>query len=90
MNKSIIIIGNISSGKSTLAKSVQELIPKSQIASFGAYLKSYCEERDLTYDREFLQNLGQKFIDENPEKFLKQVVDFSMPSENSIIIFGIY
>lgn len=87
MNKSITIIGRISSGKSTLANSIHDMLPLSQIISFGSYLKSYCEMQKWDFDRNFLQNLGQQFIDENPDEFLKQVVDFWNPKKNEILIF---
>ena len=87
MNNSITIIGRISSGKSTLANSIHDLLPRSQIISFGGYLKSYCEEKKWKFDRDFLQNLGQQFIDENPDNFLKRVVDFCNPKKNEILIF---
>lgn len=87
--KSIITIsGRISSGKSYAAK----LIAKQfgfPIASFGSYLKYYCEKNNLQTDRETLQNLGDNFIQTNPQLFLNNVIAYSIGKSNSIIIEGV-
>lgn len=87
MDKSIIITGKISCGKSTLAKEIQESLPYSTIISFGKYLKEYSIARNLQYDRDALQNLGQHFIDKNPFDFLNQVISFNKPANDQILIF---
>ncbi len=88
MNKSVVIIGRIGSGKSTLANSVNEILPSSSlIISFGGYLKNYCTVRDMEFDRTILQDLGQRFIEDDPAKFLKEVVKYSQPDKKVILIF---
>ena len=83
MKKSIIIIGRICSGKSSLARSLSESlnIPK---ASFGGYLVELAPEFNLKVSRDSLQNLGQSLINSNPEKFLADVIEFSGSSEEMI------
>lgn len=83
MKISIIFIGRISSGKSSLAKIVSQAtsIPK---ASFGGYLAELAPQFDLDINRENLQNLGQSLIDANPSKFLSDVVTFSGSSDEMI------
>ncbi len=91
-NRAIMIIGRISSGKSTLAKQVMGKIPNTINISFGTFLKNYCLENgiDIEENRDVLQNLGQKFIDENPEKFLKDVVKyFSSVGEELHVFEGV-
>jgi adenylate kinase family enzyme len=87
MKKSIIIIGRICSGKSSLARALSESlnIPK---ASFGGYLVELAPQFNLKVSRDSLQNLGQSLIDSNPEKFLADVIKFSGSSEE--MIFEVY
>lgn len=89
MNNLIIgILGKIHSGKSTLAKNLSERfnIP---IVSFGRYLKEFCLENDLSADRASLQDLGNRRIKENPEKFLNDVLEKAAVQNNVIVIEGI-
>ncbi|MDD5363535.1 MAG: ATP-binding protein [Ignavibacteria bacterium] len=81
----ITISGKIGSGKSTIAKEISENfnIP---IYSFGEYLKYYCLSKNLSTDRRILQNIGEKFIKHNPQKFLFDVINY-FDSENSKDIF---
>lgn len=87
--KSIIIIsGRISSGKSTFAI----LIAKQfgfPIASFGGYLTYYCKKNNLKTDRETLQNVGERFIQTNPQLFLENVITYFIGDSESIIIEGV-
>lgn len=76
MKKSIIFIGRICSGKSSLSKLVSEATGISK-ASFGGYLFKLAPNLGLKTDRENLQDLGQSLIDSNPEKFLIDVIEFS-------------
>ena len=87
MNKSILIIGRISSGKSTIAKETQRAIPNCRLISSGSYLKDYSEKRDYKIDRQSLQDLGQQFIDENPVNFLDSVVNHNKAKAGEVLIF---
>ena len=87
MNKSILIIGRISSGKSTIAKEIQRAIPNCRLISFGSYLKDYSEKRNYKIDRQSLQDLGQQFIDENPVNFLNSVVNHNKAKGGEVLIF---
>lgn len=89
INKSIIIIGEISSGKSTLARRLSEelQIPK---ASFGSYLIYYCEQNNIPEDkRGDLQNLGEQMIDKNAVQFLRNVVEFTTDDSEQLIFEGV-
>ena len=82
--KSILIIGEISSGKSTLARRLSNEfgMPK---ASFGGYLLHYCEQNNMPEDsRGDLQNLGQQMIEADPVDFLNKVIAFT--TDNPVII----
>jgi cytidylate kinase len=83
-NKAIIIVGRISSGKSTLAKLISEKFEVS-IASFGGYLKDYCSKNNLQTDRKTLQDIGEKLIMENPDLFLANVLKYSKAVDRVII-----
>lgn len=84
----ICIIGKIASGKSTIAKCLKEIftIP---IASFGRYLTRYSETNLLSTERESLQDLGLRFIKEDPEYFLREVISYNCQDAEVIIIEGI-
>jgi len=87
--KSILIIGEISSGKSTLARRLSEEfgIPK---ASFGGYLLHYCEQNKIPEDsRGDLQNLGQQMIEADPVDFLKKVIAFTVDNPVVILFEGV-
>lgn len=72
-DKAIVIVGLICSGKSFLAKRISEMynIP---IASFGGYLREYSLSNNLPVDRGSLQDIGERFIKEDPELFLSNVL----------------
>ena len=82
------IIGRISVGKSSITKALSEItgIP---FTSFGSYLVKYSKIRGLPVDRKSLQDLGEKFIKENPEYFLRHVIEDTSGSTGKIIIEGI-
>lgn len=82
------IIGRICSGKSTIAKklSVHFDIP---IISFGAYLAQYSKSNKLPTDRDSLQNLGNRFIKEDSNKFLRSVIASQSTIPDSMIVEGI-
>jgi cytidylate kinase len=89
IEKSIIIIGEISSGKSTLAKRICDAykLPK---ASFGGYLLQYCKDHNLPENaRKDLQNLGQEMIDNDARDFLKKVISFSTNNPNQLVFEGV-
>ncbi len=87
MNRSILIIGGISSGKSTVAKAIQKSIPNCRVISFGGYLQDYSKKRKWKEDRKSLQDLGQRFINENPVDFLENVVKYNQANDSEILIF---
>jgi cytidylate kinase len=86
--KVIVISGAISSGKSTVAKQIAEKHALS-IASFGGFLKHYCSQNNLPINRKNLQDIGDKFIDSQPEKFLLDVIDFSDNGSGILIFEGV-
>ena len=85
---SIIIIGKISSGKSTLAKQISNEL-NFPIASFGGYLLNYSRTNGLKLDRDSLQNLGDSFIKSNALSFLENVVNFSVKDADNAIFEGV-
>lgn len=89
INSSIIIIGEICSGKSTLARRLAEdfQMPK---ASFGGYLLQYCKEKGIPEDkRGDLQNLGQQMIEEDATSFLHKVINFTTTDLSTILFEGV-
>jgi len=88
ITRTIGVIGRICSGKSTIAKKLSAYfnIP---IVSFGAYLTQYSKNNNLPTDRESLQNLGNRFIEEDSSKFLQNVLNSQSTIPDSMIIEGI-
>lgn len=88
LDLSICSIGEICSGKSTLSAYLSKKyeIP---IASFGGYVRQYCQSNDLSTERESLQNIGEQFISEDCEKFLSNVIDHSHTTSTSMIFDGV-
>lgn len=88
-SKSVIITGKICSGKTTVTRAVLELIPRAKRISFGQFLKEYCDENGIEYsaNREALQDLGQRFIDEDPEQLLAQVILSASPVQGDALLF---
>lgn len=82
------MIGRICSGKSTIAKKLSAHfdIP---IISFGAYLTKYSKDNNLPTDRDLLQNLGNKFIKEDSNKFLRNAIASQSTIPDSMIVEGI-
>lgn len=87
VKNSIIFIGRICSGKSSLSRLVSEATGIAK-ASFGGYLVKLAPTLDLKIDRESLQDLGQSLIDNDPGKFLTNVIEFS-GSPNEMIFEGV-
>ena len=88
INTIIVISGRISSGKSTVAKiiSSKHSFP---VASFGAYLKHYCESNGLPTDRKTLQDTGEDFVQRDPVNFLKTVVNHFIENSDILILEGV-
>ncbi len=84
----ISISGRISSGKSFAANLIKNEFHL-PIASFGDYLKYYCEQNNLPTDRNTLQYIGESFVKDNPEKFLRDVISHFIGSADKIILDGV-
>lgn len=85
---SILIIGKICSGKSTLANDLSLWLntPK---CSFGRYLLNYAQENKLQTDRDALQALGDSLIRDDHSKFLSDVVIYSGSKSRKMIFEGV-
>lgn len=85
---SLIISGKICSGKSTIAKVISEKygVP---IASFGGYLRNYCQENEIEITRKNLQDIGENFIQKDAKMFLDEVISFSSKGSRSLIFEGV-
>jgi dephospho-CoA kinase len=88
VNIAIAIIGRISSGKSTFAKELSNHY-NITIASFGSYLRYYCENMGIKTDRETLQNIGEELIQYNPKILLNNVITYSRQETNDFIFEGV-
>jgi len=87
--KSIITLsGRISSGKSYAANLIKNEFDF-PVASFGGYLKYYCEQNNLPIDRKTLQDIGEGFVKEKPHQFLIDVVSHFIGRADKIIIEGV-
>jgi dephospho-CoA kinase len=86
--KIIAICGRISAGKTTLAKQISERY-NFPIASFGGFIKHYCELNKLPTNRKSLQDVGRNFINDNPKKFLKDVILFYRNGSEIVILEGV-
>lgn len=84
----ITVSGRICSGKSYAANilSTKFGFP---VASFGSYLKHYCQNHNLSSDRKTLQDVGENFVTENPQQFLVDVINHFKGESDSIIIEGV-
>lgn len=88
IDASIVIIGKICSGKSTLAKFISEKY-NLPIISFGGYIKSYCIENKLNTDRKNLQDIGENFINTDHKKFLNDAIIFSAKEKKDLVFEGV-
>ncbi|XVJ66917.1 MAG: AAA family ATPase [Lacibacter sp.] len=85
----ILLIGEISSGKSTLAKLLSNQL-QMPIASFGGYLMHYCNENNIPENqRGNLQDLGQFMVDSDAKGFLKKVIAYSKLNVTNVIFEGV-
>lgn len=95
LDKAYLFIGEIASGKSTLAKRFSEEFHVPHV-SFGKYLLSYCEENGLLDDvneegekRKVLQDTGQQLVEKNPEEFINNVVTHQAKGASVVIFDGV-
>jgi cytidylate kinase len=87
--KSIITIsGRISSGKSYAANLIKTEFGL-PVASFGGYLKHYCEKNNISTDRKTLQDTGEAFVKANPQKFLIDVILHFIGKADKIVLEGV-
>ncbi|HMG15487.1 MAG TPA: AAA family ATPase [Saprospiraceae bacterium] len=84
----ISISGQICSGKSYTAKLIQSEFGF-PLASFGGYLKYYCEQNNLNSDRQTLQDTGEALVQINPKKFLVDVISHFIGKSDIIILEGV-
>jgi cytidylate kinase len=85
---SIIISGEISSGKSTISELLSNRL-NIPVVSFGKYLKHYCINNDIKPDRKNLQDIGERFIITDISKFLNDTINFAAPNCDSLIFEGV-
>ena len=85
---SILIIGKICSGKSTLAKDFSRWL-NFPIASFGGYLENYSLKNGLPTSREALQDLGTQMIEEDHASFLDNVILHSVKKPSKLLFEGV-
>lgn len=88
LDLSLVIIGKICSGKSTLARDFSKWV-RFPIASFGGYLAAYSKNQGLSVEREALQDLGTSFIENDHNKFLHNVIKFSAKDSRNFIFEGV-
>ncbi len=89
MSNSIITIsGRICSGKSFVARLIEAEFGF-PIASFGGYLKYFCENNGLPIDRLTLQNKGEEFVKINSQQFLIDVINHYNGNSDVIILEGV-
>ena len=84
----ISVCGQICSGKTYAANAISDKL-NIPIASFGGYVKSYCEKNGLQTDRKTLQDVGERFVTDNPTQFVMDVIEYSRGDSNRIIVEGI-
>lgn len=82
------VIGPTCSGKSTISGIIENLVPVN-VVSFGKYLFNYSLERSHPTDKPSLQNLGNSFIQKDPNEFLKNVLNYGMNGQKIVLIEGI-
>lgn len=85
LGKTIIIIGEIGSGKTTIAKHISKKLGYTYIG-FGEYLKSRFKK---TPSRQELQDFGNSLINESPSLFLKNVIAHTTSHTDRILFDGV-
>lgn len=88
LKTAIIICGRISSGKTHVANQIRKNFGF-PVASFGSYLKHYCEMKNFPTDRKSLQEIGEQFIRANPQQFLNDVINYFIGDDDTIIVEGV-
>ncbi len=88
MRTIIALSGRISSGKTYAARLINEEFSY-PIVSFGEYLKQYCISEGLSIQRQTLQDIGEKLIKSNPQKFLTDVISNYTNEAPIIILEGV-
>ena len=80
--KSIVLVGEIGSGKSTFAKYLNELTG-TKIISFSFFLKERLKELGREQTRENLQNLGEEYV-KDPSNLLDAILNRDKLKDNFI------
>jgi cytidylate kinase len=82
----VAISGPIGSGKTTLSRKLAEFL-KATYISFGQYVRSIANQRELSTTRESLQRLGEELIAADPAEFCRQTLQFSKwkPGDRAVI-----
>lgn len=87
---SIIIVGKIASGKTTLANELSKRL-NATIISFGGYLRHIAQDKGLKPERNVLQTIGLEMINtRSPHQFVNDVVLFGLEEpchQDSLLIF---
>ncbi|MBS4064067.1 MAG: nucleoside monophosphate kinase [Chitinophagaceae bacterium] len=89
LSKSIIVLGQIGSGKTTVARQLSSSanIP---MVSFGEYLRYYLKDvLKIEINRKNLQDTGQALIENDPVEFLNNVISFNTFDPKEIIFDGV-
>jgi len=85
----IIIVGEICSGKTTLAELLSNEMSM-PLVSFGKYLRAvYDIPGDTPVERKRLQDIGDNLIRTDPEAFLKAVIDYFSDKSKTLVFDGI-
>jgi len=72
----VALAGAIGSGKTTLARALADRLGW-PTASFGDYVREQARRRGLDLgSRKVLQDLGQSLVEENPERFLAEALEW--------------
>jgi cytidylate kinase len=85
VNKSILLIGEISSGKTTLAKLIATHSNFGYVG-FGAFLKEKFPEY---VDRTDLQNLGEELVNRDPRQFVTEVILAQGHGNQNLVFDGV-
>lgn len=87
--KAIAICGPISSGKSSIIRSLSKEFDW-DIISFGDYVRFIAKTKSLEITRSILQEVGEELIKStDPEYFLKKVIEFNDPKSNIHLYDGV-
>lgn len=76
MSKVVAFAGKIGSGKTTITKSLADLLAWPR-ASFGDYVREEARQRGMKDTREVLQVLGTEILRADPRIFCKSVLAYS-------------